>query len=149
MIMMIITNTKPYIGIINLRKKFFTPAFTFLGRRVIEISGSLIWSNTLMGLIFSPYGEFRWSPEGPVSQIHSPHLHVGAPGIFSDILRSVQMLKREWGVESNGNLQHLFIPCKLQLCLRWKTCPWTELQPWFVLLQWNTCPWAEHSDDDD
>ena len=29
-----------------------------------------------------PCGEFRWSPEGPVSQIHSPHLHVGAPGIF-------------------------------------------------------------------
>ena len=29
-----------------------------------------------------PCGEFRWSQEGPVSQIHSPHLHVGAPGIF-------------------------------------------------------------------
>ena len=27
-------------------------------------------------------GEFRWSPEGPVSQIHSPHLLVGDPGIF-------------------------------------------------------------------
>ena len=39
-------------------------------------------------------GEFRWSPEGSVSQIHSPHLHVGAPGIFSHLLRSVQILKR-------------------------------------------------------
>ena len=36
--------------------------------------------------------------------------YVGAPGIFSDILRSVQMLKREWGAESNGKLPHLFNP---------------------------------------
>ena len=50
--------------------------------------------------------------EGPVSRIHSPHLHVGAPGIFSDLLRSVQMLKREWGAESNGKLPHLSIPSK-------------------------------------
>ena len=53
-----------------------------------------------MELIFNPCGEFRWSSEVPVSQIHSPHLHVGAPGIFSDLLRSVQMLKSEWGAES-------------------------------------------------
>ena len=49
---------------------------------------------TLMELIINPCGEFRRSPEGPVSHIHSPHLHVGAPGIFSDLLRSVRMLKR-------------------------------------------------------
>ena len=30
----------------------------------------------------------------------------------SDLLRSVQMLKREWGAESNGKLLHLFIPGK-------------------------------------
>ena len=51
-------------------------------RRVIEISRSLIWSKTLMEQIYNPCGEFRWSPDGPVSQIHSPQLHVGAPGIF-------------------------------------------------------------------
>ena len=51
-------------------------------------------------------------PEGPVSQIHSPHLLIGAPGIFSDLLRFVQILKREWGAESNGKLSHLFIPSK-------------------------------------
>ena len=34
---------------------------------------------------------------GPVSQIHSPHLQAGAPRIFSDLLKSVQMLMREWG----------------------------------------------------
>ena len=32
--------------------------------------------------IFNPCGEFRWSLEGQDSQIHSPHLHIGAPGIF-------------------------------------------------------------------
>ena len=39
------------------------------GRRVIGISGSLIWSKTLMELIFSPCGEFRWSPQGPLSSL--------------------------------------------------------------------------------
>ena len=77
------------------------------GRRLIGISWSLIWSKTMMELMFNPCGEFQWSPEGPVSQIHSPHLLVGAPGIFSDLLRSVQMLKREWGAESNGKLPRL------------------------------------------
>ena len=66
----------------------------------------------LMELVFKCCGEFRRSPQGPISQIHSPHLHVGAPGIFSDLLRSVQMLKREWGAECNGKLPHLFIPSK-------------------------------------
>ena len=82
------------------------------GLRVIGISGSLIWSKTLMELIYNPFGEFRWSPDGPFSQIHSPNLHAEVPGIFSDLLRSVQMLKREWGAENNGKLPHLFIPSK-------------------------------------
>ena len=55
-----------------------------------------------MELIFNPCGEFRWRPEGPISQIHSLHLQVGAPVIFSDLLRSVEMLK----------LSNLFIPSK-------------------------------------
>ena len=37
---------------------------------------------TLKELIFNPCVEFRRSPEGPVSQIHSPHLHAGTPGSF-------------------------------------------------------------------
>ena len=77
---------------------------------MIGISGSLIWSETLIELIFNPCGEFRRSPECPLCLIHSPHLHVGAPGIFSDLLKSVQMLKREWCTESNGKLPHLSIP---------------------------------------
>ena len=68
-----------------------------------------------------------------------------------DLLRSFQMLKREWGAESNGKLPHLFIPSKtatLVPVFAGKNCLWTELQPWFLRLQWKTCPWAEHSDDD-
>ena len=120
----------------------------FIGWRLIGISGSLIWSKTLMEQIFNPYCEFRWSLEGPVSQIHSPHLHVGAPGILSDLLRSIQMIKREWGAESNGNYRTYPSLVELQpefLSLRWKTCLWAELQPWFMSLQWMTCPWAEYS----
>ena len=64
-----------------------------------------------MEFIFNPWVNFG-SPEGPVRQIHSPHLHANAHGIFSDLLRSVQMLKREWGAESNGKLPHLSIPGK-------------------------------------
>ena len=79
---------------------------------MIGISGSLIWLKILMELIFNPCGEFRLRLKGPVSQIHSPHLQAAATGIFSDILRSVQMLKREWGAENNGKLPHLFIPSK-------------------------------------
>ena len=56
----------------------------------------------------------RASSVRKVSQINSPprHVHAGAPWIFSDLSRSVQMLKREWGAESNGKLPHLFIPSK-------------------------------------
>ena len=79
----------------------------------------------LIGLYFNHSGECPWSPEGTVSQIHSPHLHAGTPEIFSDLLWSVQMLKREWGAESNGKLPHPFIPSKtatVVTSLQWKTC---------------------------
>ena len=82
------------------------------GRRIIEISGSLIWWKTLIELIFNPCDEFRWCSQGPVSQTHSPHLHGGAPGIFSDLIKSVHMLKKEWGAKRNEKLPHLFIPSK-------------------------------------
>ena len=66
-----------------------------------------------MELIFNPCGEFRWSLEGPVSQIHTPHLHVGTPGVFSDLLRYVQMLNRECGVRKpTGNYRTYSIPGK-------------------------------------
>ena len=87
---------------------------------MIGISGSLIWSKTLMELIFNPCGEFRLSLEGPVRQIHSHHLLVGALRPSQVFLRSVQMLKREWGAEKNGKLPHVF-----------------SLQPWFLSLRWK------------
>ena len=63
------------------------------------------------------------------------------------------MLKREWGVESNGKLPHLFNPSKtaalvpdfavedlpVQNC-NLGSCACSE---------GPTCRWAEHSDDDD
>ena len=76
---------------------------------MIGISGSLIWLKTVMELIFNPYGEFQRSPEAQLAKSSPPQW---GPGIFSDLLRSVQMIKREWGVESNGKLLHLFIPSK-------------------------------------
>ena len=64
---------------------------------------------TLVEMIFNPRGELRCNPEAPVSRIQS-HLNAGAPGIFSDLLKSVQMLKREWGTESNGKLPYILNP---------------------------------------
>ena len=95
------------------------------GRRVIGISGSLIWSKTLMELIFNPCGEFRWGPDGPIRQIHSPHLYVGVPGIFSDAKQSVGMRK------ATGSYRAYSSPGKLL--------------PWFLSLRWKTCHWQNWS----
>ena len=80
----------------------------YMGAKVFGISGSPIWSKTLVELIFNSCGEFQWSPEGTVSQIHSLDLHVRDSEIFWDLLRSVQLLKIEWGAESSGKQTHLF-----------------------------------------
>ena len=73
---------------------------------------------TLMELIFNLSGEFRWSPNGPVSQIHSSHLHVGAPG-NADLSRSVQMLKRESRVRKTTGryCTYLFLVFLLTYCI--------------------------------
>ena len=61
-----------------------------------------------------------------------------APEIFSDLLRSFHMLKREWGAENNGKLPHLFIFSK---AAAWvpefavQDLPSAELQPRFLSLQ--------------
>ena len=112
---------------------------------MIWISGSLIWSNTLMELIFNTCGEFRWSVEGTVSQIHYLHLHDGDPWILSDLLRPVQMIEREWGAESKGSYRTDSSLVKLKpwfLSLQWKTCLWVALQRWCLSLQWKICPWG-------
>ena len=75
-------------------------------RRMIGFSGYLIWSKTMMELIFKPCGEFRRSPEGPVSQISTwcPWDLVKSFKVSSDA--------KEWGAESSGKIPHLFIPSK-------------------------------------
>ena len=78
------------------------------------------------------FGEVR---RAQLEKIHSPHLHVGAPGIFSDLLRSVQMLKREWGVESYCTYS---IPSKTAALVYEfvvEDLPSAELQPRFLRLQ--------------
>ena len=93
---------------------------------MIGISGSPIWSKTLMELIFNPYGEFHLSPDGPVSQIHSPYLHDGTPGIFSDLLRPVQTLKRSGVRKATGSY-----------CIYSSL---VKLQPWFLNSRFEDLP---------
>ena len=50
--------------------------------------------------------------EGPVSQFYSPHHHVDVPGTFTDLLRSVKMLKREWVRKATGSYRTYSIPGK-------------------------------------
>ena len=104
---------------------------------MIGISGSLIWSKTLMELMFNPFGEFRLKSGGP------SHLLVGAPGIFLDLLRSVQMLKREWGAESNGSVGYCdYIRSEVihegRNFTRQLIKSLVKLQPWFLSLRWKT-----------
>ena len=116
-----------------------------MGRRLIGISGSLIWSKTLMELMFSPCGKFRWSPEGPVSQIHSPHLLVGAPCDLFRSFKVVQMLKREWGAESNGKLPSSSSvarqPC-VGLGLPQKLPPFLSVQCYAPPIPISQCPYV-------
>ena len=49
--------------------------------------------------------------------------------MFPDLLRSVQMIKREWGAESKGSYRTYSSLVKLQ--------------PWFLSLPWRNCLWAE------
>ena len=86
------------------------------------------WSKNLMELTFT-CGEFLWIPEDPVCQIHSPHPHVGAPGIICDLVRSVHMLKREREREGCGEQREATAPIQSLV----------KLQAWFVSLQWKTC----------
>ena len=82
----------------QLHEQFFS-IFMHIGRRVIGISGSMIWSKTRMELIFYPSGVFRWNPRGGEmdSQIHSPHLHAGAPVIFSKFFKICSDAKERVG----------------------------------------------------
>ena len=56
---------KPYSFIFS--NIWITGPFLIIGVKDGWDSGSLIWSKTLMELIFNPCGEFLWSPKGRVS----------------------------------------------------------------------------------
>ena len=80
---------------------------------------------------------------GPLAKSTLLYLHVGAPGIFSNFLRSVQMLQREWGAESNGKLPHLFIPSKTAALVpefAVENLPSAELHHWFLALAVKNLP---------
>ena len=103
------------------------------GRRVIRIAGSPTWSDqkpwwNCYSTHVVNFGEV-WRAQLAKSTLIST---LGPLGSFQNFLRSVQLLMREWGAESNGKLQ-------LQL---------VKLQPWFLSLRWTTCHWAEHSHDE-
>ena len=68
-----------------------------------------------MELIFNSCGEFRWTPESPVSQIQSPHLHASAPGNFSDLLRSVDDKRESRLRKATGSYRTYSSLVKLQL----------------------------------
>ena len=63
------------------------------------------WDFRISDLVKNPVVNF--------GEVRRVHLQAVAPGIFSDLLRSVQMLKREWGAESYRKPPHLFIRSKL------------------------------------
>ena len=78
------------------------------------------------------------SPMSVVSQIHSPHLHVGVPGIFSDLLRSVQMLKRVGcGKQHEAYRTYSIISKTAALFPEFavEDLPSAELQPTFLRVQ--------------
>ena len=142
---------------------------TFL--RVIAISGSLIWSKTLMKLIFNPCGEFRWRPKGPVSQILSRQsknaVVIERVGEGRIMLELIKESKRNWldhwlrrncrlkdvlegmvngkKVRSRRNqmIDDIMINGLYEDTKRKaeKRVEWRMLS-----LQWKTCPWAEHYD---
>ena len=102
------------------------------------ISGSLIWSKTLMELIFNlvvNFGEVRMAQLAKSTLLTSTFV---PPEIFLELLRSLQMLKREWGAESNRKLPHLFIPGKTAALVpefAGEDLPSAEIQAWFLRLQ--------------
>ena len=87
--------------------------------------------------------EYYWNP------LASPPR--GAPGIFSDLLRSGQMPKREWGAESNRKLPHLFIPSRTAAFVpefAMEDLPLVRIAILVPAFAVNDLPLEEHTDGD-
>ena len=126
---------------LNLRQSFknnlqtFQPASLNSGRRMIGISGSLIYSKTLMELIFS------LTPEVNFGEVQRPQLAKSTllelRWCSWDILRSFKICSD--AKEREGER----VWCGKQ---REATAPiqsLVKLQPWFLSLRWKTYLWAE------
>ena len=79
-----------------------------------------------MELIFNPCGEFRWSREGIVSQIHSPPASTLVPW---DLLRSFKVYSDAKERVRCGKQREATAPVQSLV----------KLQPWFLSLWWKTC----------
>ena len=114
---------------------------------MIGISGSLIWSKPCWNWYLTPLVNFC-----EVQRAHSLDLRVCAPGIFSELLRFVQMLKRDWGSKSNGKLLHLFYPCYNCSLGSWVCggrCGFGKTAAWIPTLAVKDLPLGRTLDDDD
>ena len=107
-----------------------------------------------MFLYISLYSiSFRWSPEGPVSQNHSPHLQVACWCPW-DLFRSIEicLYAKECGVrKATGSYRTYSVPGKTAVLVsefEVEDLPSVELKPRFWRLEWRTCPWPEYSNDD-
>ena len=110
----------------NLETEFFGDEI----ERICEIDPLTSRVRAVLEKITIYPGSHHVTPEGVRSS--------GAPRIFSEYLRSVQMLKRERGTESNRKLPHLFIPGKTATLVpefAVEHLPSAELQPWSMRLQ--------------
>ena len=116
---------------------------------MIGISGSLIWSETLMELIFNRCGEFRLSPERPVSK----STLLTSSLVSWDLFRSFKVCsddKERVECGKNGNPPHLFIPSNtatLVTQFRVEDLPLGRTEALVPELAVKDLPWAEHSDD--
>ena len=97
-------------------------------------SGQKPWWNWYITSVVN-FGEVRRAQLAKSTILTSMFVPLGS-------FRSFQMLKREWGVESNGKLPHLFIPGKTAALVpefEVEDLPSAELQPRFLCLQLRTC----------
>ena len=91
-----------------------------------------------MELIFNPVVNFGEVRRAQLAKFTLLTFRLMPLTSFSDLLSSVQMLKREWVRRATGSYRTYLSLVKLEpwfLSLQWKACLWARLQPWFLHLQ--------------
>ena len=114
----------------------------FWGRRVIGISGSLIWSKPWWNWYLTPvvnFGKVRRAQLEKSTLLTSSLVPLGSFQIFEGLSDA-----KESGVRKvMGSYRTYSSLVKLQpkfLSLQWKTCLWAELQPWCLSFAVNDLP---------